>query len=98
MPDIFVLLIYALFLFVMVKSVRNRCAPVRTVKATVVDKNKTETFSKYSGSGKRNQYVVVFSAEGKKLSFYVSEFSYAGYRIGESGTLNYKGDRIIEFK
>ena len=30
-------------------------------------------------------------------SFYVSELSYGGYRVGESGTLKYRGDRIIDF-
>jgi hypothetical protein len=41
--------------------------------------------------------VVTFSAEGKRLSFYVSAFSYAGYTINESGMLTYKGDRLIGF-
>ncbi len=95
------MLVLALWLLVairiVVKAVRNKCAPVKTVKAVVIDKHKVEWFSKYSGNGKRNQFVVVFSVNGKKLSFYASEFSYAGYRIQESGTLKYKGDRIIDF-
>lgn len=82
----------------LVKVVKNRCAPIKTVKAVVVDKNKVETFSKYSGNGKSEKYVIVFSVNGKKKSFYVSQFSYYGYRINEKGTLKYKGDKLIDFK
>lgn len=99
--QIIVILVLAFWLLVairiVVKVVRNKYAPVKTVKAVVIDKHKVESFSKYSGNGKRNKFVVVFSANGKKLSFYVSEFSYGGYKIKESGTLKYKGDRIIDF-
>ena len=82
----------------LVKAVKNRYAPIKTVQAVVIDKNKVETFSKYSGNGKSEKYVIVFSVEGKKKSFYVSQFSYNGYRINEKGTLKYKGDKLIEFK
>ena len=82
----------------LVRLVKNRYAPVRTVKAVVIDKNKVETFSKYSGTGKSEKYVIVFSINGKKKSFYVSQFSYNGYRVNEKGTLKYKGDKLIEFK
>ena len=82
----------------LVKVVKNRRAPIKTVKAVVVDKNKVETFSKYSRNGKSEKYVIVFSVNGKKKSFYVSQFSYNGYRINEKGTLKYKGDKLIDFK
>lgn len=80
-----------------IRWISHRFAPVKKVRATVVDKNRIELFSKYSGSGKHYKYVIVFSADGRKLSFYVSEFSFGGYRKGESGTLTYKGDRLIDF-
>ena len=83
---------------ILVKISKNRRAPVRTVNAVVIDKHKVETFSKYSGTGKREKYVVVFSAEGKKLSFYVSGFSYEGYKRNEKGKLTYKGNRLIDFR
>ena len=83
---------------ILVKAVKNRYAPIKTVQAVVVDKNKVETFSKYSGTGKCEKYVIVFSVDGKKKSFYVSQFSYNGYRVNEKGTLKYKGDTLIEFK
>ena len=79
-------------------GLKNKYAPVKTVKATVVDKQKIEAFSKYAGNGKREKYVVVFSVDGKKESFYVSQFSYGGYRVNEKGTLKYKGNKLIEFK
>ena len=82
----------------LVKTVKNRYAPIKTVKAVIIDKNKVETFSKYSGTGKSEKYVIVFSVNGKKKSFYVSQFSYNGYRVNEKGTLKYKGDKLIEFK
>ena len=81
----------------LIRTIKSRYAPIKTVKAVVIDKNKIETFSKYSGNGKAEKYVIVFSANGKKKSFYVSQFSYNGYRINEKGTLKYKGDKLIEF-
>ena len=81
-----------------VRTIKNNRAPVITVKAVVIDKHIEETFSKYSGTGTRKKFVVVFSVMGKKLPFYVSEFSYSGYRITEKGTLTYQGNKIIGFK
>ena len=34
-----------------VRLVKNRHAPVETVRAVVIDKHTVETFSKYSGTG-----------------------------------------------
>lgn len=99
---IMTLLALAFTLFVMIrliaKWIATRHAPVKTVKAQVVNKQTREVFSKYDGAGKRKQYVVTFSAEGKRLSFYVSEFSYGGYRINEWGTLKYQGSRLVDFR
>ena len=83
---------------IIARTIKNRYASVKTVKAIVIDKNKVETFSKYSGTGQSEKYVIVFSVDGKKKSFYVSQFSYNGYRVNEKGTLKYKGDKLIEFK
>ena len=79
------------------RYLKNFLAPVMTAKATVVHKQKVDTFSKYSGTGKHTRYAVTFSMGDKKRSFYVSELSYGGYRIGETGMLKYKGDRLIDF-
>ena len=98
---IFVSLLFGLWFFVAIKMgiryFRGRHAKVKTVKAKVIDKFRAETFDKYHGSGKACQYRVVFEAEGKKRSFAVSEFSYGGYRVGETGTLKYQADRLIDF-
>ena len=83
---------------IIVRTIKNRYAPIKTVKAVIIGKNKVETFSKYSGTGKHEKYVVVFSVDGKKKSFYVSQFSYNGYKVNEKGMLKYKGDKLIEFK
>ncbi len=82
---------------VVVRKLKSRFSPVKRVGAVVVDKHTVEFFSKYAGNGKTERYVVTFSAGGKRLSFYVSEFSYAGYTVNESGTLTYQGDRLIDF-
>jgi len=75
----------------------RKFSKAKTVKATIVHKQSAEVFSKYSGNGKAYKYYVTFQFNGKKKSFAVSEFSYNGYRVGENGTLKYKGERIIDF-
>lgn len=96
---IIALSLYLLFLiFAFVWFLISRFAPVQSVKAEVIDKHITKTFSRYAGNGYREKYVIVFSVGGKKKSFYVSQFSYGGYRVGEKGTLKHKGDRLIGFE
>ena len=79
------------------KVFRDKFGSVKSVKATVVHKQTVETFSKYSGNGTSVRYSVTFQMGNKKRSFYVSEFSYRGYKVKESGTLKYRGSRIIDF-
>ena len=83
---------------IIVRTIKNRYASIKVVEAVVIDKNKIESFSKYSGSGQTEKYVIVFSVNGKKKSFYVSQFSYNSYRVNEKGTLKYKGNQLIEFR
>jgi hypothetical protein len=80
------------------KYIKSKYGPIKTVDAVIVDKHTIEHFSKYKGNGTRVEYIVVFSINGKKKGFTVSEFSYSGYRRNESGKLTYRGDRIISFK
>ena len=87
----------ALVGLVLARLLRSRFGKAKTVKAEVVSKQTVEFFSKTAPGGKRVKYAVVFQADGKKKSFYVSEFSYSGYRKGEKGNLTYKGDRLIDF-
>ena len=76
---------------------RRQYGCTKSVKATLVNKQVTESFSKYSATGKTNHYYVTFQIGTKRRSFKVSEFSYNGYHKGETGTLKYKGDRLIDF-
>lgn len=80
-----------------IRLLLDRFSPVKTVKATVVHKQTVETFTKYSGNGTHTKYSVTFQIGDKRRSFYVSEFSYRGYKVKESGTLKYRGSRIIDF-
>lgn len=86
------------FAAIIVWSIRRKFGKTKTCKATVVNKQINETFSKYSGNGKEYRYYVTFRMNGKRRSFAVSQFSYSGYRIGETGTLKYKADRLIDFR
>ena len=107
MPDnivsnVLIFLMLGIWLWAMVrlliKAIKTKYAPIKSVKAVVIDKHIIETFSKYSGNGKHEKYVIVFSVDGKKKSFYVSQFSYGGYRVNTKGTLKYKGDQLVGFK
>ena len=95
------LLIMTAWLLVMIRIVgkvlKGRFGKAKTVTAEVVGKQTVEFFSKYAHGNQRTRYVVIFRAEGKKKSFYVSEFSYNGYRKGEKGRLTYRGDRLVDF-
>ena len=92
------LLFVAVFVRIVYKIIKNQTSPVKTVEAVVVGKNVVERFSKYSGNAKTESYVIAFMVEGKKKTFYVSEFSYNGYDIDEKGMLTYQGDKLISFE
>ena len=99
LPSIILFSLFAgIAILALVRIIIRRCSPSKTVPAVVAAKQISKSFSKYSGSGKHEKYVVVFFASSKKRSFYVSKFSYDGYRIGEKGKLTYKGDKLISFK
>lgn len=85
------------FIGMLVWFFRRQYGPTKSVKATLVNKQITESFSKYSASGKTYHYYVTFLINGKRRSFKVSKFSYDGYHKSETGTLKYKGDRLIDF-
>ena len=95
---ILMLLFLLCWILVVIKIVISRCSPVKTVKAKVVDKYKPDMVSNYPGTFKPQRYIAVFATKDNKLSFDVSEFSYANYKINERGTLKYKGTKIISFK
>ncbi len=80
------------------KAIISKCSAVKTAKAKIVDKYKTDIVSKYPATFKQERYIVVFETKGGRLSFDVSEFSYNSYKINEKGTLKYKGRKIISFQ
>ncbi len=78
--------------------IKDRYAPIQTVKARVADKFVADKFSKIHGTMAKNpQHFIVFSIGNRKRSFRVSEFSYQGYKINQRGTLKFKGTRLIDF-
>lgn len=89
------LLACVICVLLIVRYIKEKRAPVKSVKAVVAEKYKFNDNPKFPSS---ERYTVVFSTGKDRLSFYVSEFSYAGYKPGEKGTLKYKGSRLIGFK
>ena len=80
------------------KMIWSKVASVKTVKAEVFDKYKSNIVSRYPKIFKQESYIIVFKTKDKKLSFNVSAYSYNNYQIKEKGTLKYKGNQIISFK
>ena len=96
---IFAIITQLLFVTYIIKMFfGDKIAPVKTVKAEVIDKYKKEVISKNPKIFTSTPCVIVFKTEKKNLSFLVSEFSCGSYRIKEKGTLKYKGRKIISFK
>ena len=92
-----IILFFICWVLIVRKIIVNRYAPIKTVKAKVVDKYKPNIISRYPEIFKNRRYIVVFETNNKKLSFDVSEFSYDNYKINEKETLKYKGSKIINF-
>ncbi len=99
-PVMLVFLILAILFWVwfFAKFFSSRFGRVKTVEAKVVGKFKSDSMTKiYSSAARAPAYTVVFETGGKRRSFRVGEFSYNGYRVGETGTLKYRGSRLISF-
>ncbi len=95
---IFIILFLLIWVAIIKRFIWNRIAPVKTVKAELVDKYKTNRFSRYPKTFSPERYIIVFKINDKKLLFNVSEFSYNNYMVKKKGTLKYKGSNIISFK
>ena len=84
----------------LLRIILNKFGNEKEVEAKVINKQyyqsrlarKTENFRD------EDCYVVTFLAGDKKLSFYVSECSYNGYKVNQKGSLRYKGTTLIDFK
>ena len=90
-----IVIIVGLLLLIISKKFSNE----KEVEAKVINKQyyQSRLARKAENFCDEDSYVVTFLAEDKKLSFYVSEYSYDGYRINQKGTLRYKGTMLIEF-
>ena len=95
---VFMGLLSLIYLAPAIRLIQSKFGPVKTVKAVVTNKYISKSFSKYAGNGEKVKYVIVFSIEGKKKYFSVSQFSYDGYRVNEKGTLTYKGSTLLKFE
>ena len=94
----FVVFAVLLWLLIIIRLIYTKFAKVKSVNAKVVDKYKTSSHSFYPKTFKPSLYKVVFKANNKTVSFYVSEFSFNNYKINEKGELKYKGSKLISFK
>ncbi len=102
MSDVINTVIISIVLFfwilIAIRFFISRFSPVKTTKAEICDKYINTRVSAYPKMLGGDKHMVVFSCGKKKLSFPVSEFSYDTYKVGEKGTLKYKGGKIISFK
>lgn len=99
--------INTIFLFVgivitvglLLRIILNKYGNEKEVEAKVINKQYYQSRLARKAENFRDEYcyVVTFLAGDKKLSFYVSEYSYNGYRINQKGTLKYKGTMLIDF-
>ena len=92
-----VILVFAIMALFWFNLLKKRLAPVKKVRAQLVEKYVYTPVSRSEANPK--VYVLVFETEkGKRLSFNVPQFSYGGYKLKKKGALKYKGDMILEFK
>ena len=90
--------VFLLWISVAIKFISQSLSAPKSEKAQVVDKYIQPVSPRLPAVLASEKYIVVFETKNKKLSFYVSGFSYGGYAVGEKGTLRYKGKQIIGFK
>ena len=81
------------------RIILNKFGNEKEVEAKVLNKQyyQCRLARKAENFRDEDSYVVTFLAGDKKLSFYVSEYSYNGYTINQKGTLKFKGTMLIDF-
>ena len=99
--------INTIFLFVgivitvglLLRIILNKYGNEKEVEAKVINKQYYQSRLARKAENFRDEdcYVVTFLAGDKKLSFYVSEYSYNRYTINQKGTLKFKGTMLIDF-
>ena len=101
--QIFVIIWFALFLFIIFKAVgqwiENENSPVLTVPATVVDmRRKTHHHHGNGHHHHSHSYHVTFQKEdGQRIELKVKRFEYDPMAIGDRGYLTHQGTRFQGF-
>ena len=94
---ILVILVIAFWFAVLGKFLHQKVMREKTVFAKVVDKYCSEKASHYPGVGQAEQYTIVFQAKDKRLAFFVSKVTYRNYQKNQTGSLTYRGRKLIDF-
>lgn len=83
----------------LLRIILNKLGNERQVEAKVINKQyyQSRLARKAKTFRDEDSYVVTFLAGDRKLSFYVSEYSYNGYKVNQKGTLRYKRTMLIDF-
>lgn len=96
---IMILLWLAMVAWIIGRLFGAKYAKVKCVKAVVADKQYIEnmTYSKWQSIFPQKNFVITFDCGGRRLHFNVAEISYDNYKIGQRGTLKYRGRTLIDF-
>ena len=102
--EIFVVLGFALFFYIIAKGVgqwiENENSPVLTVPATIVDmRRKTHHHHHKHGTSHSHSYHVTFEKEGgERIELKVKRYAYNEMAIGDRGMLTHQGARYQGFE
>lgn len=104
MMEIFLILWFALFFFIIGKGIvqwiENENSPVLTGPATIVDmRRKTHHHHHKHGHHISHSYYVTFEKEGsEQIELKVKRYEYNEMAIGDKGTLTHQGTRYQGFE
>lgn len=98
--SLFCILILVIFIGIFVRLFREKRAKTVKVSAVVVNKQQyeKEVYRKEAKPYIKRECIVTFLCGDKRLSFEVSEYSYDGLALDQSGILTYKGSRFLDFQ
>lgn len=102
--ELMFILVFAVFIFVIVKSVgawiENENSPVLTVSASIVDmRRKTHHHHSNGHHHHSHSYHVTFEMEnGERLELRVKRYEYNELAIGDKGVLTHQGTRYKGFE
>lgn len=94
------LVVLAILIGVIRRFWRDRLSKTIKVKASVIDKI-SDDYQAVIPNGyphTRTDYILVFSAGNRVLRFMTSVWIFDSVKKGDTGTLKYKGNRLISFE